>query len=187
MLMTVHNPFIVAEKVATLDVLSEGRVDFGMGRGSTNYMVEAFGVDAVSRGTRRRRRRRRCCGCSPRRSSAVSRGTYYDLPERYVVPKPVQTPHPPLWIAASNLETYEHAARAGVGVIGVTRNSIAETRSAIARYREVIRGDRSGFIGAAPNEHVGVFALACVHQDDRAGAISHARRRAGTTGITMRS
>ncbi len=47
MLMTVHNPFIIAEKVATLDVLTNGRVDFGMGRGSTSYMVEALGVDAL--------------------------------------------------------------------------------------------------------------------------------------------
>ena len=169
MLMTVHNPFIVAEKVATLDVLSDGRVDFGMGRGSTNYMVEAFGVDAVSSRDQASEATQAVLRMFAEEKFGGFKGKYYDLPERYVVPKPVQKPHPPLWIAASNLETYEHAARAGVGVIGVTRNSIAETRSAIAQYRQVIRGDRSGFIGAAPNEHVGVFALACVHQDDRIG------------------
>ena len=59
-LMTVNNPFAIAERVATLDVLTNGRVDFGMGRGSTHYMVEAFGVDratearAVGRGDRAR-------------------------------------------------------------------------------------------------------------------------------------
>ncbi|MGH7156052.1 MAG: hypothetical protein ACREF3_19160, partial [Acetobacteraceae bacterium] len=74
-----------------------------------------------------------------------------------------------LWIAASNLDTYQHAARMGVGVIGVTRNSITESRDAIAGYRDRIRGDRSGFIGRYPNEHVAAFALTCVHQDDRIG------------------
>lgn len=168
-LMTVHNPFIVAEKVATLDVLSNGRVDFGMGRGSTSYMIEAFGVDAVSSREQAREATEAVLRMFAEEKFAGFKGKHYDLPERYVVPKPVQTPHPPLWIAASNLETYEHAARMGVGVIGVTRNSISETRAAIAQYRELMRGDRSGFIGAYPNEHVGVFALACVDQDDRVG------------------
>ena len=60
LLMTVHNPFILAEKVATLDVLSNGRVEVGMGRGSTLDMVEALGVDAVtSRAVARRSDRRR--------------------------------------------------------------------------------------------------------------------------------
>ena len=87
-----------------------------------------------------------------------------------VLPPPLQRPHPPLWIAASNLATYEHAARQGVGVIGVTRNSIEETRSAIRTYREIIRsGDRSGWIGKFANENVGAFALTCCHEDDRIG------------------
>jgi alkanesulfonate monooxygenase SsuD/methylene tetrahydromethanopterin reductase-like flavin-dependent oxidoreductase (luciferase family) len=169
MLMTVHNPFIVAEKVATLDVLSNGRVDFGMGRGSTSYMVEAFGVDAVSSREKSHEVTEAVLKMFSEEKFGGFKGKHYNLPERYVVPKPVQKPHPPLWIAASNLETYAHAARTGVGVIGVTRNSISETRSAIAEYRELIRGDRSGFIGAYPNEHVGVFALACVHDDDHIG------------------
>jgi alkanesulfonate monooxygenase SsuD/methylene tetrahydromethanopterin reductase-like flavin-dependent oxidoreductase (luciferase family) len=169
MLMTVHNPFIVAEKIATLDVLSNGRVDFGMGRGSTSYMVEAFGVDSISSREQANEATEVVLRMFREEKFAGFAGKHYDLPERHVVPKPVQKPHPPLWIAASNLETYEHAARMGVGVIGVTRNSVSETRSAITQYRELIRGDRSGFIGAYPNEHVGVFALACVHEDDRTG------------------
>jgi alkanesulfonate monooxygenase SsuD/methylene tetrahydromethanopterin reductase-like flavin-dependent oxidoreductase (luciferase family) len=169
MLMTVHNPFIVAEKIATLDVLSNGRVDFGMGRGSTNYMVEAFGVDAVSSREQAGEATEAVLRMFREEKFTGFKGRHYDLPERYVVPKPVQKPHPPLWIAASNLETYAHAAQMGVGVIGVTRNSVSETRAAIAEYRQLIRGDRSGFIGVAPNEHVGVFALACVDEDDRVG------------------
>ncbi|HYZ63575.1 MAG TPA: LLM class flavin-dependent oxidoreductase, partial [Acetobacteraceae bacterium] len=43
-LMTVNNPYAIAERIGTLDLLSRGRVEFGMGRGSTPYMVDAFGV-----------------------------------------------------------------------------------------------------------------------------------------------
>lgn len=170
LLLTMHNPFQIAERIATLDVLSNGRVDFGMGRGSTPYMVEAFGVTPdTSR------------GIADEAIAATMqmfeheefpgfKGQHFDLPARHVLPRLIQRPHPPLWVAASNLATYEHAARQGVGVIGVTRNSVAETRSAIQSYRRIIRnGDRSNWLGKEANEHVGTFALTCCHEDDRTG------------------
>jgi alkanesulfonate monooxygenase SsuD/methylene tetrahydromethanopterin reductase-like flavin-dependent oxidoreductase (luciferase family) len=169
-LMTVNNPFAIAERIATLDVLTNGRVDFGMGRGSTHYMVEAFGVDRATE----RERAAEATEAVPRMFAedpfTGHRGKFFDLPQRHVLPRVVQQPHPPLWVAASNLSSYERAGRQGVGVIGVTRNSIAETRDAIRAYRSAIRdGDRRGFIGAYPNEQVAAFALACCHEDDRIG------------------
>ncbi len=169
MLMTVHNPFIIAEKIATLDVISGGRVEFGMGRGSTQYMVEALGVDATAARAQAGEATEAVLRMFAHEHFPGFKGQYYDLPPRYVVPRPVQQPHPPLWVAASNFDTYEHAARLGVGVIGVTRNSIAESRHAIARYREIIRADRSGFLSPFANEQVAAFAIACVHEDDRIG------------------
>jgi alkanesulfonate monooxygenase SsuD/methylene tetrahydromethanopterin reductase-like flavin-dependent oxidoreductase (luciferase family) len=169
LLMTVHNPFILAEKVASLDVLSNGRVEFGMGRGSTPYMVEALGVDAATSRAVAREATEAVLRMFEAEYFSGYKGEHFNLPPRYVVPRPVQRPHPPLWIAASNFATYEQAARLGVGVIGVTRNSVTETKSVIAAYRERIRGDRSEFIGRYANEHVAAFALACVHEDDRIG------------------
>ncbi len=169
-LVSLQHPFFVAERVATLDVLSNGRAEFGMGRGSTPYMFEAFGVsDANSR------------EIAAEATQAVMKmfehehfpgfkGKHFDLPARHVLPRLIQRPHPPLWFAASNLSTYEAAGRKGVGVIGVTRNSIAETRDAIKAYRAAIRsGDTSQFVGKVPNEQVAAFALACCHEDERIG------------------
>jgi alkanesulfonate monooxygenase SsuD/methylene tetrahydromethanopterin reductase-like flavin-dependent oxidoreductase (luciferase family) len=168
-LMTVNHPFAIAERIATLDVLSGGRVDFGMGRGSTPYMVEGFGIDPAEGREIAREATEAVLLTFERDPFPGYKGRHFDLPARHVLPRALQRPHPPLWIAASNFETYEHAARLGVGVIGVTRNSVSESRLAIARYRERIRGDRAGFIGKYPNEHVAAFALACVHEDDRIG------------------
>ena len=67
-LMTINNPFAIAERVATLDALSNGRVDFGMGRGSTPYMVDAFGVDRAGERERLRRGDRRGDADVPRGS-----------------------------------------------------------------------------------------------------------------------
>jgi alkanesulfonate monooxygenase SsuD/methylene tetrahydromethanopterin reductase-like flavin-dependent oxidoreductase (luciferase family) len=169
-LMTVNHPFAIAERVATLDALSNGRVDFGMGRGSTPYMVEAFGVDGATERDRAAEATRAVMQMFEEEAFSGFQGRYFDLPPRHVLPRTVQRPHPPLWAAASNLSSYERAGRQGLGVIGVTRNSIAETRDAIRAYRASIRGaDPAGFIGRYPNEQVAGFALACCHEDDRIG------------------
>jgi alkanesulfonate monooxygenase SsuD/methylene tetrahydromethanopterin reductase-like flavin-dependent oxidoreductase (luciferase family) len=98
------------------------------------------------------------------------KGEHFDLPSRHVVPRPIQSPHPPLWVAATNIETYEHAGRQGLGVIGVTRNTPAETKAAIDGYRAAIRSaDSSTLIARKPNEHVAAFGIACCDKDDRIG------------------
>lgn len=169
-LMTVNNPFAIAERIATLDVLTNGRVDFGMGRGSTHYMVEAFGVDRATERERAAEATEAVMRMFAEDPFTGFKGKFFDLPERHVLPRVVQIPHPPLWVAASNLSSYERAGRQGVGVIGVTRNSIAETRDAIRAYRAAIRSaDYKDFIGDYPNEQVAGFALACCHEDDRIG------------------
>ncbi len=169
-LMTVNNPYAIAERVATLDVLSRGRVEFGMGRGSTPYMVEAFGGVREDDRARAAEATQAVMQMLTEQRFSGYKGKHFDLPARDVLPRPVQRPHPPLWAAASNLESYERIGRQGLGVIGVTRNSIAETRDAIRGYREAIRSaDPKDFVGACANEQVAGFALAYCHSDDRIG------------------
>lgn len=170
LLLTTHNPYNLAERVATTDILSNGRVEFGFGRGSTPYMVEAFGVQKEE--SRALADEALQCVMKMLQDERFPgfKGKHFDLAPRHILPRPIQTPHPPLWIAASNLSTYEYAAKQGVGIIGVTRNSIAETRSAIRTYRETIRSaDPRNFVGKTSNENVAAFALACCHEDDRTG------------------
>lgn len=169
-LMTVNNPYAIAERVATLDCLSKGRVEFGMGRGSTPYMVDAFGVGRPEERDRAQEATEAVMQMFAEEKFTGYKGRHFDLPSRHVLPRPMQRPHPPLWAAASNLASYERAGRQGLGVIGVTRNSIAETRDAIRSYREAIRTtDPKEFVGAFPNNQVAGFALAYCHEDDRIG------------------
>ena len=169
-LMTVNNPYAIAERVATLDLLSRGRVEFGMGRGSTPYMVDAYGVGRPEERARAAEATEAVMQMFREEKFSGYQGTHFTLPSRHVLPRPLQRPHPPLWAAASNLDSYERAGRQGLGVIGVTRNSIAETREAIRSYRSAIRSTTPAeMVGAYANEQVAGFALAYCHADDRTG------------------
>ena len=115
--LTTNHPARVAEKVACLDLVSNGRVEFGMGEGASitelgpfNRQMEdkqAVWEDAV-----------RCILPMFTHEGWEYDGPYFKFPLRNVLPKPVQKPHPPLWVACSQLETIEMAGRCGIGALG---------------------------------------------------------------------
>ena len=171
-LMPCHNPFMIAERVATLDILSDGRCEFGAGRGTAAYVVEGLGFNADADYSREigREALEAVVTMLEREHFPGYRSAHFDLPARQVVPRPIQRPHPPLWYAASNLETFARAGAAGVGVLGVTRYPPAEVKPHIDAYRAAIRSaPASQRVGRFINDHVGVFAIGCVHDDDRIG------------------
>jgi alkanesulfonate monooxygenase SsuD/methylene tetrahydromethanopterin reductase-like flavin-dependent oxidoreductase (luciferase family) len=169
-LMPVHNPFMIAEKVATLDVLSRGRAEFGAGRGTTPYVVEGLGFDPAIGREVGRESMEAVLSMFENELFPGYKGRYFDLPARHVVPRPVQRPHPPIWVAASNFETWEHAGRQGFGCIGVTRNTPEETKPFIDAYRAALRaGDRSSFVARVANNQTAAFAVGCLDHDDRIG------------------
>ncbi len=115
--LTTNHPARVAEKVSTLDLISHGRVDLGIGEGSSTTELHPFD---------RRFRDKRAVweeavkAIIPMFADGPSEhhGEYFDLPLRNVLPKPYQKPHPPLWVACSQLETIEMAGRRGMGALG---------------------------------------------------------------------
>jgi alkanesulfonate monooxygenase SsuD/methylene tetrahydromethanopterin reductase-like flavin-dependent oxidoreductase (luciferase family) len=115
--LTTNHPARVAERVSTLDLLSNGRVEFGIGEGSSITELHPFG---------RRFRDKRAVwedavrAVIPMFTSQAweYHGEYFDFPLRNVLPKPFQKPHPPIWVACSQLETIEMAGRRGMGALG---------------------------------------------------------------------
>ena len=115
--LTTNHPARVAERVSTLDLLSHGRVEFGMGEGASVTELHPF--------DRRFRDKRgiwedavRCLMPMFSKEGWEYHGEHFDFPLRNVVPKPRQKPHPPLWVACSQLETIEMAGRRGIGALG---------------------------------------------------------------------
>src|SRR5579883_1313812 len=113
-LATIHHPLHVAARMATLDILSRGRVDVGLGRTGYPYQLTPYGTDlGDTRGMWQE-----FIEVLPRiwteREIEYS-GKYYRIPRREVLPKPVQRPHPPLWSACSSDETARQTGRSGMG------------------------------------------------------------------------
>lgn len=112
LLLPLLNPVDVAEQVATLDVICEGRFIFGVGLGYRDEEYEAFGVQ-------RRQRVARLVECLHvikrlwTEGEVSHRGRFFQLTNAHMVLKPMQTPHPPIWFAANNDGAVERAARLG--------------------------------------------------------------------------
>ena len=137
----VNHPARVAERVATLDLISDGRVDFGTGESSSAAELGGFLVDR----TRKREMWEDAMDAIARmfveEPFAGWDSEFWRMPPRNVVPKPLQRPHPPLWVACSRRETIQFAARNGIGALSF---SFVEPEDAGQWVERVLRADRVG-------------------------------------------
>jgi alkanesulfonate monooxygenase SsuD/methylene tetrahydromethanopterin reductase-like flavin-dependent oxidoreductase (luciferase family) len=132
-----HHPVRVAERVAMVDHLSNGRVDFGTGR-SAAYEQTGLGIDP--RNTREMWEESLEMIPQIWESEKFEwQGKYWNVPPREVLPKPFQQPHPPIWLAALQPATYEIAAQKGIGVLalGVVAPSVLEEH--ISKYKRDVK------------------------------------------------
>ena len=100
---TFRHPALLAKMVTTLDIISRGRVEVGLGAGWFEAEHRQYGLDLPPIGERMRRLEESCEILKPlwTEKRATFEGTYYELREAYHEPKPVQRPHPPLTIGTS--------------------------------------------------------------------------------------
>lgn len=131
--ITTNQPHRVAEKIATLDLLSGGRVEMGFGEGAGPAELHPFGVKVR---TKRERWEEAVRAIVPMftRTDWEFHGAFFDFPARNVVPKPMQRPHPPLWVACSNIQTIAKAGEWGMGALGFSFVSAEAARAWVHRY-----------------------------------------------------
>jgi alkanesulfonate monooxygenase SsuD/methylene tetrahydromethanopterin reductase-like flavin-dependent oxidoreductase (luciferase family) len=167
-----NHPARVAERVATLDLLSHGRVELGVGEGSSVTELHPF--------DRRFREKRavwedamRCLMPMFWSEGWEYHGEYFDFPLRNVVPKPRQTPHPPLWVACSQLETIQMAGRRGIGALGFQFVSAEAAKAWVNAYYHAFTKQLDKLADYATNPNIAVVSqFMCAATDEEA------RRRA---------
>lgn len=164
-----NHPVRVAERIATLDILSKGRVEMGTGRSITVQELGGFGIP--HRETRARWQEALEIITTIWKSADGTfsyKGQYFDIPERTVVPMPIQEPHPPIWTACTSEDTHRLAGELGLGLLSFTILVTPETLGRrVAMYRDALQAATP--IGASVNGRAGAFALVhCADTDAQA-------------------
>jgi len=161
-----NHPFRAAEMGATLDILCNGRMEFGTGRSATMIEMGGFGINpADTRGMWEE-----ALSLIPRmwKEDLFSghEGKYFKLPPRHVIPKPIQKPHPPLWMACTSPDSHELAGKKGLGLLSFTLAlSLQEVGRRIQLYKEATAHAQP--VGDFVNNQAAVFSLVHCSRTDK--------------------
>ncbi len=166
--ITTNQPHRVAERVATLDLISGGRVELGMGEGAGPAELHPFGVRVRDKRDRWEEAVKAIVPMFTKESWEFH-GRFFDFPARNVIPKPYQKPHPPLWVACSNIQTIGKAGEWGMGALGFSFVSPEAARAWVHRYYNNLldRPNRLADYPANPNVAI-VNGFMCAETDEEA-------------------
>ena len=149
------HPVHVAERIAVLDIMSKGRVEFGTGESSAELELGGFRIPRAEK----RDMWQESLGAIARMfvedPFLGHEGKYFSMPVRNVVPKPVQKPHPPLWVACSRRETIHLAAKLGIGALTFAFVSPEEARQWVNDYYTTLENECEP-IGYAINPNIAI-------------------------------
>ncbi len=162
----VNHPARIAERVATLDLVSGGRVEFGTGESSSAAELGGFGVPREAKRAMWAETLDAVTRMFTEDPFAGYDGDFLRMPPRNVLPKPLQKPHPPLWVACSRRETIHLAARSGVGALSFSFAEPEEAAHWVTEYYDLIASGECVPRGFAVNPNVAVVLPMMLHPDE---------------------
>jgi len=165
-----NHPARTAEMLATLDIVSNGRVDFGIGEGATRLELGAFRIPAKEKRAMSLEAAEQVANMMVLDPYPGFAGKYFSMPCRNVLPKPVQKPHPPMWMACTNRDTIRVAASHGLGALAFSFLDPEEAHKWAEIYYGIIRSEQCVPLGHTVNPHIAMVSSFSVHPD-RAEAI----------------
>jgi len=160
-----NHPARVAERIATLDLVSRGRVEWGTGESASRVELEGFGVAVEQKKAMWAEAVAETANMLAMEPYPGYDGKFFKMPCRNIVPKPVQRPHPPLWVACSKRDTIHAAARAGIGALTFAFVDPAEAGKWAKEYYEIIKSEACVPIGHAVNANIAMVTGFSCHQD----------------------
>ena len=162
--MPYHNPVVLVRRLTTIDVLSNGRLSVGLGLGWNKDEMDATGADMKKRGALADEflpLLKAIWTTNP----VEFHGQFFNVPKSYIDLKPIQKPHPPLWVACSRQETIVMAARMGIGALTFGFLSASDAQKWTRDYYATLESCNP--IGYAVNPNVGFLSGFMCHQDGK--------------------
>ena len=144
-LLPFAHPIRTAERVATMDIISNGRMEFGTGRGASPLEYQAFQRPFEQSRALWEENLDTVLGIWDADGEPyTAEHEYWSVPDVGVYPRPVQEPHPPVWVASTSLDGYLQAAKRGYNLLGMTMlKGIDDVAEDIAKYKEELA--KNGF------------------------------------------
>ena len=162
-----NHPARIAERIATLDLISDGRVEFGTGEAGSEAELGGFRVDRSSKRDQWTEAIDVVARMLVEVPFAGHEGPWLNVPPRNVVPKPLQKPHPPLWVACSRRETIHLAATKGIGALSFSFVEADEARMWVNDYYETIDSEDCVPAGFAVNPNIACVLPFMCHEDEQ--------------------
>jgi alkanesulfonate monooxygenase SsuD/methylene tetrahydromethanopterin reductase-like flavin-dependent oxidoreductase (luciferase family) len=162
-----HNPVLVAEQAATVDLVSNGRLDFGIGRGYRPNEFHGFMVDPATAQERFDEAIALILKSWTEQERWSHEGTYWRYQDVVVEPQPVQAPHPPIWVAAQSEGSVRKAAARGQSMLLDQFSDTETIGRRIGWYRDE---QRQNGIDALPGQIAVTRGLLQVENNDQRDA-----------------
>ncbi len=160
-----NHPARTAEGLGTLDIISHGRLDFGIGEGATRLELGGFKIPAKEKRALAIEAGEQIANMMVMDPYPGYEGRGFSFPCRNVLPKPVQKPHPPMWMACTNRDTIKIAAQNGIGALAFSFLDPKEAETWSEIYYGIIRSGDCVPIGHAVNATIAMVSNFSVHRD----------------------
>ena len=161
-----NHPARVAERIATLDLVSDGRVEFGTGEASSEMELGGFGVVRATKRAQWAEALDVVTRLLVEEPFAGHQSDSLSIPPRNLVPKPYQRPHPPLWVACSRRETIHLAATKGIGALSFSFVEPQQARQFVDDYYATVASEECVPGGFAVNANVACVLPFMCHRDE---------------------
>ncbi|MDP6917026.1 MAG: LLM class flavin-dependent oxidoreductase [SAR86 cluster bacterium] len=159
-----NHPARVAEEIASLDLVSNGRVEFGTGESSSLAELGGFNIPVEEKREQWLEAVEQTCNMMAMEPYPGYEGKYFSMPCRNLVPKPAQRPHPPLWVACSNRETIKLAAKLGIGALTFAFVDPDEAKLWVDDYYKILKEECIP-IGHTINPNIAMVTSFGCHKD----------------------